>query len=117
MKLKLLAKKVLSHFPTQIPTGMTQFNTWLDSIVELAGPIADPDSLKWVVSNEVMRLSSTRNKVPKSFFIKSLRKYAANQLAAATVMELKQKQEVAQKALQAEATANTKADSSGQTSQ
>lgn len=101
-----ILRVLMSYVPTRIPTGMTLYQTWLDSIKELSGPIADSDSLEWVISNEVMRLSSTRDRVAKAFFVKSLRKYAANQLAAATVMKLKQKQEDAAKvAKQAEDTA------------
>lgn len=98
-------KQLVSYFPTVIPTGMTQFNTYLDSIVELTGPIADADSMKWVISNEIMRLSPGRDRIAKAFFVKSLRKYAANQLAASVVMELKTKQEAVLKTQQAEATA------------
>lgn len=107
--MKLLVKQLLSYIPTKIPVGMTQFNTWLSSIEELCGPIADSDSIKWVISNEVMRLSPTRDKVPKRFFVKTLRKYAANQLAAATVMDLKMKQEEARKSAE-EQNANKKSE-------
>ena len=99
-------KKLFSYLPTALPTGNTNYNKWLDEVVELAGPIADTDSLQWVISNEVMRLSSTKDKVPKAYFVKVLRKYAANQLAANKVMELKTKQQEAQNAAKlAEATA------------
>lgn len=92
-ELKKIINKILAYFPTPIPTGMTKFKSWLDSIVELTGPIADEESLKWVVSNEVMRLSPGRDKVSKMSMVKLLRKYAANQLAAQTVMDLKKAQE------------------------
>lgn len=83
----------LSYIPTRLPLGMSEFNAWSDSIVELTGPIADADSLKWVIANEIMRLNPGRDKVAKRLFVKLLRKYAANQIAAGFVMELKQKQE------------------------
>ena len=106
MSLKSLKKAlniILSYFPTALPVGMTQYEAWLDSIVELTGPIADELSLKWVISNEIMRLAPGRDRVPKAFFVKSLRKYAANQIAAVKVLELKQQQETLSK--QAEETA------------
>jgi len=93
-------KKLASYFPTKLPVGNTSYNKWLDDVVFLSGPIADTDSLQWVISNEVMRLSSTKDRVPKAYFVKVLRKYAANQLAANKVMELKQKQLEAQQAAQ-----------------
>lgn len=72
---------------------MTAYKQWLDTVVELCGPIADTDSLKWVISNEIMRLNSTKDRVAKIYFVKVLRKFAANQLAAATVNEIKAEQE------------------------
>lgn len=91
--MKLLLKRLLSLLPTRLPVGMTEFNAWLDSILELTGPIADDISLKWVISNEVMRIQSGKDKVAKHYFVRTLRKYAANQLAAATVNLLKEQQD------------------------
>lgn len=88
----LFLKRLLSYLPTPIPTGMTKFTKWLDSIVELCGPIADEESLKWVISNEVMRLPSTRHLKAKNYFVTVLKKFAANQLAAATVNQIKDNQ-------------------------
>lgn len=93
-------KVLLSYFPTKIPVGLTDFNAWLDSIVELTGPIADADSIRWVVANEIMRLSPGRDRVAKQTLVRILRKFAANQLAAHTVNEIKQRQEDAKKAAQ-----------------
>jgi len=92
-KSKALLATILAYLPSKIPTGMTEFNAWLDSIVKLVGPIADDRSLKWVISNEVMRLPSGKDSVPKMLFVKVLRKFAANQLAAATVNNLKAEQD------------------------
>lgn len=93
--MKKYIKYVLSYVPTKLPVGMTEYKAWLSDIVELCGPIADEASLKWVISNEVMRLSPGRDTVSKHTFVKLLRKYAANQLAAVTVQELKQEQDAA----------------------
>lgn len=91
--MKRLFNKILSYFPTPIPTGMTAFSAWLESIVSLAGPIADPESIKWVVCNEIMRLSPGRDRVSKNSIVKLLRKFAANQLAASVVVEIRTMQE------------------------
>ena len=92
-RIKMILKRILSHYPTLLPTGMTAYNAWLDDIVELTGPIADEASIHWVVSNEVMRLNSQKDRIPKAALVRCLRKYAANQLAANVVLELKKKQE------------------------
>jgi hypothetical protein len=95
-RLKLLAKRLLSYIPTPIPVGMTAYNQWLNDIIELSGPFADADSLKWTICNEVMRLAPGRSAIPKNSIVRILRKFAANQLAAATVNEIKARHEAAQ---------------------
>lgn len=100
-KLKSVLKFLSSYLATPLPVGMTAYNTWLSSVLELAGPVADKDSMEWVISNEVMRLKSTQDRAPKSYFVKVLRKYAANQIAAAKVIEIKDKQQAAQAAKKA----------------
>ena len=115
-KLKSLIKVILSYVPTQLPVGVTAYDAWLKDITDIVGPIADEMSLQWVISNEIMRLAPGRDKISKRYFVKSLRKYAANQIAANKVLELKKKQEEASKAAQvstltpAEVTATTMAD-------
>lgn len=84
---------VLSFLPTALPVGMTEFNAWANNIVELTGPIADKDSLIWVASQEIMRMPPGKSRVPKRTFVNILRKFAANQLAAAKVNEIKEAQE------------------------
>jgi hypothetical protein len=92
-QLRNFLTKLLSYLPTKLPVGKTAYNLWLKSVTDLAGPIADVESMEWVISNEVMRLNSSKDSVPKSVFVKILRKYAANQLAASHVMDLKSRQE------------------------
>jgi len=91
-------KRLISYFPTQLPVGMTEFNDFANDIVELTGPIADKESLIWVASNEIMRMPPGQNRVSKNTFVKLLRKYAANQIAAAKVLEIREAQEAKKKA-------------------
>lgn len=86
-----------SYLPTKLPTGMTEFNSWMESVLELAGPIADRESMVWLISHEIMHIKSGTDAVPKRYFVKVLRKFAANQLAAATVNDLRAKKEVREK--------------------
>lgn len=107
-KLSTLVKRILSYLPSKLPVGLPQMEAYLDSVVDLVGNIADPDSIRWVVCNEIMRLKSTQDTVRKSYFVNVIRKYAANQLAAHIVNELKAKQAAQQEAAklqQAEAAA------------
>lgn len=99
--MKLAFKRLFSYVPTDLPVGLPQYNAWLNSIVELAGPIADEASIKWVISNEVMRMNSSRSRAAKNTFVRILRKYAANQLAAHTVNVLKAEEDAKRAASQA----------------
>lgn len=103
--LKRLITRISAYLPTKLPTGMTEYQSWLASILELAGPIADKMSMEWVISNEVMVIKSGQDRIPKIFFVKRLRKFAANQLAASYVNQLKEQQKAAEEAAKAEATA------------
>jgi hypothetical protein len=103
--LKCRFSHILAYLPTKLPIGMTEYHAWLASILELAGPIADKMSMEWVVSNEVMVIKSGQDRVPKMFFVKRLRKFAANQLAASYVNQLKEQQKAVEEAAKAAATA------------
>jgi hypothetical protein len=90
--MRLIIKRILSNISTSLPVTKAEYDSWLESIVELTGPIADKASLEWVVSNEVMRAQSGKDTIPKAVFVRALRKFACNQLAANKVLELKEQQ-------------------------
>lgn len=96
--MKMLLKQLLSRIPTKVPTGMTQFESWTNSIVELTGPIADEDSLKFVIASAVQRLDPLDAYKPKNYFVKILQTSAAKQLAGAVFVQIKEKQQAKQKA-------------------
>jgi|SRR5271165_1570934 len=105
-KMKLLLKRLLSYLPSKLPVGLTEFHAWADSIIELAGKYADEDSLKFTLATMIIHLDSKRGSVPKSLFVDSLRKAAANQVAGQIFQDIKTKQQEAQNAAKlAEATA------------
>lgn len=99
--------KALSYLPSPLPVGMTEFNTWADSIIDLSGQFADPDSMKFAISSIIMHLDSTRSFVPKHYFVKCLRKVAANQVAGQVFQDIKTRQQEAALKAQAEAAAKT----------
>lgn len=98
-------KRAFSYFPTKLPVGMTEFHAWADSIIELAGPYADPDSMKYAIASALIHLPATRSAIPKNYFVGTLRKAAANQVASQVFQDIKTKQQEAAKAAQAEDTA------------
>jgi hypothetical protein len=112
--MKRLLKQLLSLLPTKLPVGMTEFNAWADSIIELSGNYADADSMKFALASMVIHLGPQRSSVAKNHFVRSLRKTAANQVAQAVFQDIKIKQQEAAKAAQqAEATALQEATNSG----
>ncbi len=99
-QLRLAVKRVLSYFPTNLPVGLTEFNTWSRDIIDLAGPYADSESMVQAIANLLMHASpidkaqTARSRIPKNWFVKGLRKGAANQVAAHVFYEIQKKNEV-----------------------
>lgn len=91
--MKLLLKRILSYFPTPLPVGLTQFDTWADSIIELSGEYADRDSMRFAIASMVIHSDANRGSVPKNSFVRKLRKSAANQVASQVFQDVKAKQE------------------------
>lgn len=90
--IKNLLKLVLSYFPSRLPVGMTEFKMWSDEIIALTGPLADPDSMRFAISSQIMHLAPQRCSVPKRYFVASLRKAAANQVASQVFQDIKIRQ-------------------------
>jgi hypothetical protein len=92
MKLPLPVKRILSYLPTALPVGLTAFNQFASDIIELTGPLAEEDSLRYVVATQILNLPSTRSWKPKAYFVSCIRKAAANQVASQVFTDIKEKQ-------------------------
>lgn len=92
MNLPLPIKKALSFLPSRLPVGMAEFNQFANDIIELTGPIADEDSLKWVIASQIIGLNKDAGFISKRFFVKCLYKAAASQVASAVFHDIKTKQ-------------------------
>lgn len=105
----LLFKRLMSRFPTKLPVGLTEFNAWASSIIDLSGRFADDTSMKFVLASELMHSDAKKGSVPKNYFVSRCRKLAANQTAGYILQEIKAEQEKLKAAdaakLAAEATA------------
>lgn len=107
--MNLFIERILSYFPRKLPIGITEFEVWAARIIRLAGKFADEDSMKFALASNVIHLDHQRAFVPDHYFVRSLTKAAANQVASQVFSDIKQKQlEAAQKAA-AEATAKESA--------
>jgi len=103
--MKLIIARLLSYIPRQLPVGKTEFENWSDRVLSQCGKYADPDSMKFALCSQIMHLGSQQSKVSDQFFIRSLRKAAANQVASQFFQDIKNKQLEAQKAAQQQAEA------------
>lgn len=106
-KLKQLMLLALSYIPRNLPVGMSDFEKWSDRIILQSGQFANADSMRFALASQIIHLSPQKSKVPDQYFIRSMRKAAANQIASQVFQDIKARQEEAQrKAKEAADTAN-----------
>lgn len=92
-QLRYLLKYVLSYLPTPLPVGTTEFNRFADQIIELSGEYADRDSMRFAIASMVIHADHKAAALSKQYFVKRLRKSAANQIASQVFQDIKQLQE------------------------
>lgn len=98
---RLLILRLFSYIPTQIPVGMTAYQAWSGSVIELIGPIATKDDLDFCIAAEVMRTKPEDNYKPKNYFVKRVRAGASKQLAGAVFTRIREEQKAEQEKLKA----------------
>lgn len=96
--MKKLINYFLSYLPRRLPVGMSEFQNWSSRIISLSGQFADDDSMRFALASQVMHLGAQKSSVPDQYFIRSMRKAAANQVASQIFQDIKNKQVEAQKA-------------------
>lgn len=119
-RLRRILKILLAFLPSALPTGRTAFNKWASDIIEITGPLADEDSLRWALAAQIQHSGNGLVDAfpPKIKFVASLRKAAANQIAGGIFHEIKTAQAeraaAEQAAQQTPAPTETDAGSDGQ---
>lgn len=114
--MKFFIKKLLAYFPSKLPVGMTELNKWINDIVELAGPIADRDSIVYVAGHETVAMKNTIKSISKMEIVNRIRKMAFNQLMSSVLMEISKRHEAEKLAAkQAEATTSIEKTANGAT--
>lgn len=99
---------LINEIEKPLPVGRAEFNEFADRIISLVGPIADKDSLTFVLATEILHADSKKASFTDQHFIDRLRRVAANQVASTIAYEIKEKQAAeAAVAKLAEATAST----------
>lgn len=65
-----------------LPLGKAEFHAWAENIIAGAYiPGATSESIKFALANEIMHINPTEDQECDLYFIKKLRKFAANQVA------------------------------------
>ena len=87
--------------PRPLPMGMKEFEEWSTRIISGALiPTEDETSLKAALAAMLMALGPTEDHKPASFFIHSLRKAAANEVAHSVFEKIKRDKEASEKEIQ-----------------
>lgn len=105
-KIKFIVSYLLAYVPTRLPIGMTEFDTWAKSVIDLTR-LPDNDSTRFALASTVPHQKADKFLTPKIKYAWLLEKSAANQVAFGIMTELKEKQQklAEEAAKQAEVTA------------
>ena len=78
--LKLIWTKILFRIPTPLPQGSTAFDEFAHLILSTYG-IPDNESMRFALSNMIMRTEPHQNRIPKIVFVKALENQIAKEVA------------------------------------
>lgn len=89
-------KLVLAHFPTLLPQTPDAHFRWVNDILDLGG-FEKTDSNVERISTATLHLDNKipTDRVPKMYFVKSLRRDITNQISYSVIMGFKQQQKAA----------------------
>lgn len=114
-KLTKLFKRLRALFPSRLPVGVSEFNTWAADLIEIYD-LPNNDSIRFALAVSILHTESATFYKAKEFYGRSMLKAAANEIAGSIVQELKNKQQAAiaaAQAKQAEVTASPVETSNG----
>lgn len=101
-KVKKVLKLIRARYPSPLPVGMSEFNAWYASFVDLYDdlPTKDEDSIKNVLASNIINLGHQTVALPKYHFYMILKASAAKQIAGEVFQEIQIKHREARKAAQ-----------------
>lgn len=91
-KIKIILKKIRAFFPSALPTTMDELNAYTEEVLEVWG-ISTQDSYRHAIATMIMHLGPTTAYKSKIYFVLSVKKAMANQLAHAKIKELNEAQQ------------------------
>lgn len=100
--MKRLLLQLLALFPSRLPTGVSEFNTWAESFAQTYNlPTSNVDSIKFTLASVIMHLGSTSAYKSKFYFYLVMNSAASKQVAGQVFYDIKTAQaEAAKKALE-----------------
>lgn len=109
MKIRKNFLRLKSFFPSPLPQGLSEFNKYVNTLIEAYSPPMSDRDVKFVVATLMMRLEPTDAYKPMRYFALALHKAAASQVSVHVMEQIKQEQNTEQLAAlekqKAEATA------------
>lgn len=86
-------KRILSFvrgfFPSQLPVGLESFHKWADSIFDTYN-IPNGSTYRHALASMIMHLGPTTHRKSKWFFVASIRKAQANEVAFDVIQTIKE---------------------------
>lgn len=80
-------------FPSPLPTGMTEFESWVDSIRSTYKlPTENRDSVTWTFATMIMHFGPNVASKSKYYFVRAFHAAAAKQIAGGAFTALKERQ-------------------------
>lgn len=91
IKVKRLIKQVRALFPSKLPVGMSQFESWADSFSDTYNlATQNQDAIRFVLATSMMHLSPTAAFKSKYYFYLLLETAASKQIASAAFTKIKE---------------------------
>lgn len=101
-------KQVRGLFPSPLPVGVVEFDTWAASIgATYKLPTNNLDSIKFTLATLIMHSGPTVAFKPKYYFVLAIRASAAKQIAGNAFHEIKERSKLAQAAAEVAAKSAT----------
>ena len=99
LKVKRLFNQIRGLFPSDLPTGMKEFDAWVDSIIETYDlPTADRTSIRFLFATACINQQNPLiYRRPKFYFVRMIRHAANKQVAGSVFQEIKREQQEAEK--------------------
>lgn len=115
-----LISQISSRLPRSLPRGTAEFETFVDRIYDITGPVADKKSVRFVLADFMLRLSpdkegKAKSSLPDKYFVDHVLMAASKQVAAYVFEDIKNQQKAEQQKAIADAKAAEEAKLTAQT--